>query len=181
MAARASTQLWGLMAEFRTPDQILQAAAAVRDEGYTRWDVHTPFPVHGMDAAMGIRPTRLPWFVLGAGLTGCLGGLVMQWWMNAVDYKIIISGKPFWSLPANIPVAFELTILLAALTAFFGMMLLNGLPSLYHPLFGKGRFAGATNDKFFISIEASDPRFDAEATETLLSRAGAVHIEWVED
>jgi len=181
MAAASETRLWGLLAEFRSLHQILSAAETVRDAGYARWDVHTPFPVHGMDRAMGIRPTRLPWLVLGAGLTGCFGGLLLQWWTNAFDYRLIISGKPFWSLPANIPVAFELTILLAALTAFFGMLILNGLPQWHHPLFRKDRFRRATNDGFFISIDATDPQFDVERTEALLREAGGVNIEWVED
>lgn len=173
--------LWGVVAEFATPEELIEAAARVRDAGYRKWDCHTPFPVHGLDGAMGIRPTKLPWFVLAAGLTGCLGGVVMQWWMNAVDYPIIISGKPHWSFPANIPVAFELTILLAALTAFGLMMVFNGLPQWSHPLFRNERFLRATNDRFFLSIEAADARFDVEKTDALLREAGSRNVEWVRD
>jgi hypothetical protein len=158
----------------------VRAAEAVRDAGYTRWDAHTPFPVHGLDTAMGIRPTRLPYLVLGAALTGASGGLLMQWWMNAVNYPIIISGKPFNSLPADIPVTFELTVLLASLTAFIGMLVANGLPRFHHPLFASDAFRRVTTDGFFLAIEAGDPRFEAAATERLLSGAGATRVVAVE-
>jgi hypothetical protein len=173
--------LWGLLAEFRTPDQLVRAAARVREAGYEKFDCHAPFPVHGLDGAMGIRPTGLPWFVLGAGIAGAVGGMVMQWWMNAVDYPIVISGKPFWSIPASIPVAYEVTILLASLTAFGGMLVLNGLPQWSHPLLKNERFRRATNDRFFISIEAADARFDVEETERLLREAGSLDVAWIED
>ena len=173
-------RLWGLLAEFDTAEALIEAANAVREAGYSRWDAHTPYPVHGLDAAMGIRPTRLPWAVLAAGTTGCLGGFLMQWWMNAVDYPFIVSGKPFWSIPASVPVAFELTILFAALTTFFGMMVRNDLPRFHHPLFHKPRFRRATNDRFFLSIEASDPLFDVEKTSELLRRSARAEVEWIE-
>jgi hypothetical protein len=176
----AERALWGLVAEYRTPDELTRAAARVRDAGYVRWDAYTPFPVHGLDDAMGVRPTRLPWLVLGAGATGCIGGIVMQWWMNAVDYPLIISGKPFFSLPAFIPVAFELTILLAAVTAFAAMLAFNGLPQFHHPLFKEPRFRSVTTDAFFIAIEAADPRFDVEATDRLLRDTGSARVEWIE-
>jgi len=177
----ARRKVWGLLAEFATPDDLVHAAASVRDAGYTRWDAHTPFPVHGLDGAMGIRPTRLPYLVLGAALTGATGGLLMQWWMNAVDYPIIISGKPFNSLPADIPVTFELTVLLAALTAFLGMLVANALPRFHHPLFSTTAFRRVTTDAFFLAIEAADPRFDAAGTERLLVEARAVRVVAVED
>jgi len=172
---------WGLLAEFRTPEQLVRAAARVREEGYEKFDCHAPFPVHGLDGAMGIKPTGLPWLVLGAGITGALGGMVMEWWMNAVDYRVIISGKPFWSIPASIPVAYELTILLASLTAFGGMLVMNGLPQWSHPLFRSERFRRVTDDRFFISVEAADPRFDAERTERLLREAGSLNVDRIED
>jgi hypothetical protein len=169
-------KLWGLLAEFRTPHDLVRAAARVRDAGYTKWDAHTPFPVHGLDDAMGIKTTRLPFFVLAAGIVGALSGLLMQWWMNAVDYPLIISGKPFNSLPADIPVTFELTVLLASLTAFIGMLVLNALPRFNHPLFRIGAFRRATTDGFFLAIEATDPRFDRAATERLLVAEHASHV-----
>jgi hypothetical protein len=178
--AKTERALWGVVAEFSGPEALTRAAAAVRDAGYAKWDAYTPFPVHGLDGAMGVKTTRLPWLVLGAGITGCAGGVLMQWWMNAVDYKIIISGKPFFSLPAFVPVAFELTILLAATTAFFGMLLRNGLPRFHHPLFANTRFRRVTNDAFFLAIEAADPKFDVEGTERLLREAGGTGVTWVE-
>jgi hypothetical protein len=173
--------IWGLLAEFETPQDLVRAASAVRDAGYTKWDAHTPFPLHGLDDAMGIKPTRLPYLVLGAAATGTICGLLMQWWMNAVDYPLIISGKPFNSLPADIPVTFELTVLLASLTAFIGMLVANALPRFHHPLFGSARFRRVTTDAFFIAIEAGDPRFDRETTERLLVEARATSVSPVED
>ena len=179
---RADTgKLWGLLAQFASPHDLVRAAERVREAGYTKWDAHTPFPVHGLDSAMGIRPTRLPYLVLCAGIAGAASGLLMQWWMNAVDYPIIISGKPFNSLPADIPVTFELTVLLAALTAFLGMLIANALPRFHHPLFSTAAFRRVTTDAFFLAIEAKDPRFDRAATERLLVEARATRVLAVED
>ncbi|HSU69365.1 MAG TPA: DUF3341 domain-containing protein [Tepidisphaeraceae bacterium] len=175
------TELVGLLAEYKTVDDVIGAARAVRAAGFTRWDVHSPFPIHGIDSVMGIRPTILPWLVLGGGLTGLIGGLGLQWYCNAFDYPIIISGKPFWSLPANIPIIFECTVLLAALTAVFGMFALNQLPMLYNPLFKSERFRRVTDDRFFVVIDASDRRFDEAETAKLLNDTGAIAIERVED
>jgi len=170
-----------ILAEFETADELMSAAEKVRDEGFKRWDCHTPYPVHGLDGAMGIRPTILPWLVLGGGMTGFVGGLIMQGWMNGVDYKFLISGKPFFSIPASIPVAFELTILLSAFGAFGGMLALNGLPKMFNPLFRSDRFRRATADRFFISIEARDRRFDAPANARFLRDIGANAIEVIEE
>ncbi|MCA9728228.1 MAG: DUF3341 domain-containing protein [Candidatus Eisenbacteria bacterium] len=169
--------LFGYLVEFETVDQVLHAAAQVRDAGFTRWDVHTPFPVHGMDRAMGIRYTKLPLLVLTGGLTGMGLALLMQWWMNAYNYPYIISGKPFFSLPANIPVVFELTVLFSALTTVFGMLGLNQLPTWRHGVFSSERFARATDDRFFISVEASDPKFDPQRTAEFLGRLGGSEVE----
>ena len=174
-------KLWGLLAEFATPHDLVRAAARVRDAGYTKWDAHTPFPVHGLDDAMGIRTTRLPFLVLGAGIVGTASGLLMQWWMNAVDYPLIISGKPFNSLPADIPVTFELTVLLASLAAFIGMLVLNNLPRFHHPLFASNAFRRVTTDAFFLAIEAEDPRFDVAKTEQLLMAEHATRVLKVAD
>ena len=174
-------ELVGLLAEFETVDGVLAAAAKVHQAGFTRWDVHSPFPIHGIDHVMGIRPTILPWLVLGGGLSGLVGGVGLQWFCNAFAYPLIISGKPFWSLPANIPVAFECTILLPALTAVFGMLALNKLPMLYNPLFKSERFRRVTDDRFFVVIDASDRKFDEHSTTELLQEAGAVAVERVED
>jgi mono/diheme cytochrome c family protein len=173
--------VFSYLAEYETPGAIIEACKAVRDAGYKKWDAYTPFPVHGIDPAMGIRPTILPWIVLGAGLTGMLGGLALELGLNAFDYPWIVSGKPLWSIPAFVPVAFETTILFAALTSFGACLVLNNLPDLYHPLFKKKRFAKATDNKFFISIESDDPLFDAQKTKTLLERTHPTNIETVED
>jgi ActD protein len=174
-------QLTGLIAEFTTVDEVMSAARRVRAAGYKIWDVHSPFPIHGIDAVIGIRPTILPWIVLGGGLSGLCGALLLQWYCNAYDYKFIISGKPFFSLPANIPIIFEGTVLLAALTAVFGMFGLNRLPLHYNPLFKSKRFRRVTDDRFFIYIDASDGRFDEKGTAEFLSSLGAAAVERVED
>lgn len=176
-----SAELFGLLAEFESVDDLLKAARGVRDAGYKRWDVHSPFPVHGLDQAMGLKRTRLPLVVFGGGATGALGALVLQWWTNAVDYPFVISGKPFFSLPANIPVIFELTVLFAAFGAFFGMLMFNGLPELYHALFSSDRFRRVTTDGLFICIEAKDPGFDRKRTADLLLSLGASHLEELRD
>ena len=174
-------QLVGLLAEYETVDDVITAAEAVRRDGYLRWDVHSPFPIHGIDHAMGTRPTVLPWIVLCGGLCGLITGLLLQWFCNAYDYPFLISGKPLWSLPANIPVIFELTVLFSALTAVFAMLGLNRLPMLYNPLFKHDRFRRATDDRFFVFIDATDPRFDETRATSLLKEMGAAAVERVED
>jgi hypothetical protein len=175
-----SPRLWGLLAEFTSVEDLLRAAEQVRDAGFRRWDAHTPFPVHGLNDAMGIRMTRLPLFVLGGGLTGGSLAILMQWWMNSVDYKYLISGKPYFGLPANIPIMFELTVLFAAFGAFLGMLAFNLLPEYHCPLFRSERFLRATQDRFFISIDASDPRFDAAKVQDFLECLGSTSVERVE-
>ena len=174
-------QLVGLLAEYETVDDVVTAAEAVRRDGYLRWDVHSPFPIHGIDHAMGTRPTVLPWIVLCGGLFGLVSGLLLQWFCNAYDYPFLISGKPLWSLPANIPVIFELTVLCSALTAVFAMLGLNRLPMLYNPLFKHDRFRRATDDRFFVFIDATDPKFDETRATSLLKEMGAAAVERVED
>lgn len=167
----------GFLVEFETPGELITACEKVRDARYTRWDAHSPFPVHGLDKAMGLGPTILPWIVFGAGATGCLVGLGLQWWTNAHNYPFVISGKPFWSIPANIPVTFEITILFAAFGAFLGMLLLNGFPRYHHPVFSSERFRRATIDRFFVSIQVDDPIFDEEATASFLDTLGGTCVE----
>ncbi|MCC7146287.1 MAG: DUF3341 domain-containing protein [Phycisphaeraceae bacterium] len=179
-----------LIGEFADVDAVMAAAEKVRDAGYEKWDVHSPLPIHGMDRAMGIRPTILPWIVLTTGLAGLAGGLLLVWWTNAVampgvptvfqGYPYFISGKPLFSLPANIPIIFETTVLCAAFGAVFGMLVLNKLPMLYHPLFRSQRFRRATSDGFFVVIAGDDPRFDARQTAEFLRSLGAVGVEHLE-
>jgi mono/diheme cytochrome c family protein len=173
----SGSQLHGLLAEYDTPRALLKAAEKVRDRGFRDWDTFTPFPVHGIDAAMGIKPTILPWIVLAGGLTGCLTAVTLQWWTNAYDYPYLISGKPFWSLPANIPVTFELTVLFSALCALGAMLALNKLPHPSHSLDRVKRFARVTDDRYYVLVQASDPLFDEEETRSLLNSSGAVAVE----
>lgn len=174
-------EFFGYLVEFDNVDDLIAGAETVRDAGYSSWDAHTPFVVHGLDAAMGIKPTVLPMIVFVGGAAGTSAGILMQWWMNAVDYPFEISGKPLFSLPAFIPVAFETTILFAAITTLLGMLALNKLPQHFHPLFTNKRFKRATDDRFFISIEAADPLFDREETRELLDGLeGGLGIEEVE-
>ena len=172
---------YGLLAEFKDPTALCKGAERVRDAGYKNWDCHTPFPVHGLDDCMGVKFTRLPWIVLAMGLTGLAAGVWLQWCTNAVDYPYDISGKPIWSLPANIPVIFEVIVLFSAFTAFFAMWGINGLPRWYHPLFRKNRFARATDDGFFLAIEAKDPNFALERTSDFLNTIGATVVEEVRE
>ncbi len=173
---------YGLMAVFETPADAMHAAEQVRDAGYSKWDVHTPFPVHGLDAAMGITNSKVGWFTFIGGATGYTTGMIMIWWMNAFDYKIVIGGKPMFSPFYAFPVSYELTILFASFGSLIGMALLNRLPRLHHPLLKNRRFCqGASHDKFIVVIETADPKFNAEETRKLLASAGSKHIEMVED
>ena len=180
----------GLLAEYETVDDVIAAAHQVREAGFTRWDVHSPFPIHGIDEVIGVKPTILPWIVLGGGLTGMAGGSFLTVWTMATDfhwagglqgYQFMISGKPYLSIPAFVPPVFELTILLAAFGAVFGMILLNSLPMLYNPLFKNARFRRATDDRFFVVIDATDPAFDLDATEDLLQGTHPAAVERIED
>ena len=184
-------RLWGLMAEFDTPADIYEAAKKVRAEGYRWWDCHVPFPVHGLDKAMGVKPTWLPILVFFCGLTGCIIGAVLQWFTNAVSfdmwalvpvrgYDFIISGKPLASIPTWIIVMFELTILLSAFGAVGGMLLFNGLPRYYHPCFKSPNFHRATNDRFFLVIEARDPRFVRSRTREFIEKLAPLSVEELE-
>ncbi|MEM8712809.1 MAG: quinol:electron acceptor oxidoreductase subunit ActD [Planctomycetota bacterium] len=169
-------EIHGVVAYYGDVDGIMKASRKIRDAGYKNWDAYTPFPVHGIDEAMGTKPTILPWMCLGMGLTGMGLGLLLQWYTNAYDYQFLISGKPTWSLPANIPVTFEVIILFSAYTAFFGMLALNKLPHLSNPLHKLERFKRITDDKFAICVEAADPNFDRTRVEKLLG-VGAEHME----
>jgi len=170
-------ELYGLLAEYDTPGELVEAARRVRDAGYADFDCYSPFPVHGIDPAMGIKRTILPILIFAGGFAGAVGGLALQWYCNAHAWTWNISGKPTWSIPANIPIAYECGILLAVFASFFGMWGLNKLPQVWHPLFRLDRFARVTDDGFFIGIEAKDRRFDAEKTKQLLQDAGAIAIE----
>jgi len=172
---------FGWVAEYADDNKLLEAARKVRDSGYSRTDAFTPFPVHGIDEALGIKATVLPWFTLCAGATGTCIALLMQWWMNAYDYPYIISGKPFSSWPAFIPVAFELTILFAAYTTVFAMLGLNGLPRFSNPMFTNPKFDRATDDRFFLWVDSRDKYFNTEKVKSLLESTGPISVDEVRE
>jgi Protein of unknown function (DUF3341) len=160
--------IYGLMAEFPNSEALLVAASAAYEEGYRRMDAYTPFPVDGLAEAIGFRKTRIPLIVLIGGIIGCVGGFYLQYWISVIDYPINVGGRPFNSWPSFIPVTFELTILLAALSAVLGLLVLNGLPMPYHPVFNVDRFEFASRNRFFLCIEAADPKFDPQRTRQFL-------------
>ncbi len=168
------------VAEFDTPAQIVEAAGAVADAGYKDFDAHTPFPIHGLDRAMKVPGSKLGWIVLGHGIAGLSLAFLMQWWMATVDYPMIIGGKPYGSFQAWVPICFALTILLSAFGTVFGMFFLNRLPQWYHPTLAHPDFRRVTDDKFFISIESTDPKFDATRTRALLEQIGGKRIALLE-
>lgn len=172
-----STKKFGLLAEFDSTAALYHACEKVRDAGYTKWDAHSPFPIHGLDKAMGLGASRVPWIVLGTAALGGIGIFGLQAWINLSEYPVILSGKPYFSWPAFVPVTFALTILSAAFAAIFGTLHLNKLPRFHHPVFSSERFKAFSTDKFFISIENADPKFGDSQTESLLRQAGAKHIE----
>lgn len=165
---RVRLPLYGLMAEFDSPADLLEAAGRAYEEGYRRMDAYTPFPVHGLAEALGFRRTRLPLLVFFGGIAGCVGGYGLQYWISAIDYPLNIGGRPLNSWPAFIPVTFELTILVAALAAVLGMLALNGLPMPYHPVFNVPEFELASRNRFFLCIESTDPKFDRGETKHFL-------------
>jgi hypothetical protein len=178
----AGADIHGVMAVFETPADAMHAAESVRDAGYKRWDVHTPFPVHGMDDAMGLKHSKVGWFSFIGGVAGYTLGMLMIYWMNAVDYKIVIGGKPMFSPFFAFPVSYECTILLTAFGTLFGMAFLNRLPKLHNPLLNNRTFCqGATHDKFIVVIETSDPRYSSVETRGLLESTGCKHIEYIEE
>ncbi len=172
---------YGMLAEFSNPGTLMHAAEAVREKGYRHFDAHSPFPIHGMDHAMGMSNSKVGFFALGGGATGLLVATVLQWWTSAVDYPINISGKPFFAVEPSVPIMFELTVLFAAFGAVAGMLALNGLPRPYNPLFYSQRFAGVTDDKFFLHVAASDAQFDATTTADDLRALGALNVELLQD
>lgn len=172
--------LHGLMAEFHSAEELLEAAKLTYQAGYRHLDAFSPFPIEGLADAIGFHRTRLPVLVLLGGLFGCCGGFFLQWWPNVVGYPLDIGGKPFDSWPAFIPITFEMTILCAAITATFGMLALNGLPAPYHPAFNVPRFALATRDRFFLMVMADDPKFDPEETRQFLAELNPREVSDVE-
>lgn len=172
--------IYGLIAAFDTAPDIYHAAEQVRDAGYRNWDVISPMPVHGMDKAMGLKRSVVPRISLAGGITGFITGMTLIWWTGAYDYKLIVGGKPLFSPMFAFPVSYELTILFTAFATIGGMFFLNGLPMHYHPVLKFDQIKRAMDDRFYIVIEARDPRFNFANTKALLEKAGGREIKELE-
>jgi hypothetical protein len=178
---KASSAIYGVMAEFDDPASLVAATASAHREGYRCMDAYSPFPIEELHEALGSHHSRLPLIVLIGGLVGCIGGYTLEYWTSVVAYPLNIGGKPLHSWPAFIPVTFECTILVAALSAVLGMLALNGLPQPYHPVFNVPRFALASRNRFFLCIEAADPKFDVERTRQFLETLEPREVTTVAD
>lgn len=173
--------IYGLLAEFDTPTELVDAANKVREAGYKDTDAFTPFPLHEIDEALGVKRTILPFVVLGGGVVGLLSGIGLQYFVHVLDYPILVGGRPYFSIVSFIPATFELTILLAAFAAVFGMIALNGLPQPYHPVFNVPRFALATREKFFLLIERKDEKFNYDETKSFMESLNPQEVFDVEE
>ena len=172
---------YGMSAEFDSAADVLEAAKKVRDAGYRRWDVFSPFPIHGLDKVMGLGNSKVGWFSFAFGAGAFIGTMLMIWYMNDYDYPILIGGKPMFSEPMSVVPSYILLVLFAGLGTFIGMIALNQLPRPHHPLFAKKRFELVSRDKFFLVIGSNDPQFSETGTRKLLEELGGDHIEIVED
>lgn len=164
------------MAQFDSPAAVVEAARRARDVGFTKVDAYSPYPLHQLDEALRLPRTKLPWLVLAGGIAGTIGGLGLQYWASVIEYPLNIGGRPFASWVSFIVPAYETTILLAALTAVFGMILLNGLPRPYHPVFNVPEFTHASSDRFFLTIETADPKFDSVTTRAFLEELNPLGV-----
>jgi hypothetical protein len=176
-----SAPVFGVLAEFERPEDLLEAVRRARRAGYRRMDAYTPFPIEGLSEELGFHQTRLPLLVLIGGILGCVIGFAMQYWISVVDYPLNVGGRPLNSWPSFIPVTFETTILAASLSAVLGMLWLNGLPQPFHPLFNSPRFALATRNRFFLCIEATDPKFNRETIVRFMEELSPTGVSTVED
>jgi hypothetical protein len=174
-------RLYGVMAEFGNPAELIAAAEKARHAGYRRMDAYTPYPIEAVWEAIGHHRSRVPLLALVGGLIGCVGGYALQYWASAIEYPLDVGGRPYNSWPAFIPVTFECTILIAGLFAVVGMLALNGLPTPHHPVFNVPRFALASRDRYFLCIEARDKRFDRAGTRAFLEAQGPTEVWDVED
>jgi hypothetical protein len=175
-----SPRCWAAMAEFETPEDLLRAVKTARAAGYQKLETFSPFPIHGIDEALGERRSPLGRIVAVCALAGLAGAVVLQWWTGAVSYKLVIAGKPLFALEPSIPIIFELCVLIGAFGAVLGMFYLNGLPTYSHPFFNYSHAGGASNDRFLLAIEAEDNAFDPVRAVRLLEASGGAHAEVVE-
>jgi hypothetical protein len=176
-----TAKLYGLMAEFENPNDLVEAARRAHEAGFTKLDAYSPYPIEALTEALDIHDRKLPAVVLGGGILGGLTGYALCYWCSVIAYPLNVGGKPFHSAPAFIVPTFEMTILFAALAAVLGMLGLNGLPMPYHPVFNAPRFALASRDRFFLCIEARDPLFDHDRTWAFLAKLGPRVVMDVED
>lgn len=174
-------EVHGILAEFDTAQQLMDAAHKTAAAGYTKTDAFSPMPIHGLAEALGFHEHLVPKIVLGGGLMGLIGGYSLEYWTQVIAYPLNIGGRPYHSWVAFIPPAYETTILCAAISCVFGMLALNGLPQPYHPVFNNPRFSAASQDKFFLIIEAKDPKFSPEGTKAFLSGLGAKDVVSVDE
>ncbi|MFN3728897.1 MAG: DUF3341 domain-containing protein [Fimbriimonadaceae bacterium] len=172
---------YGTLAEFPSPSHLIEAASRVKEEGYTEIDAFTPYPLHGLFDVLDHHDSRVGKIVLGGGFAGLLAGLSLESWVSMVAYPMNVGGKPMFSWPAFIPVAYECTILFAAFGAVIGMLALNGLPRPHHPVFSARNFERASQDAFFLCIEAKDPMYDSQRVRELFESLGARSVSEVED
>src|SRR6202140_3623026 len=175
------SHIYGVVAEFETAEELIAAAEKTRLAGYRRFEAYSPFPIEGLAEAIGLKRNAVPLITLIGGLCGGFGGFGLQYWVAVIAYPLNIGGRPLNSWPAFIPVTFEMTVLGAALSAVFGMLALNGLPRPHHPLFNVHRFTNASSDRFFVCIEARDPKFHLADTARFLQSLHAHHVSEVSD
>ena len=177
----AKSKIWGAVAQFENPARLVEGVEKVRAAGYSNVEAYSPYPIHGMERVLGLAGSKVPWFTLCGGISGLSLAVWLQWWSGSVEYPVIIGGKPLFAVEPSIPIMFELTVLLSALMTMVGMLILNRLPKPYHPLDKYPPFRRVTDDKFFISIESEDPKFDAESVQAILSEAGGTNVALVEE
>ncbi len=170
-----------ILARFSGPAALLEAGGKIREAGYRKFDCHSPFPIHGMDRAMGLKRSPIGWIAGLCALVGGTGGIALQWYASTISYPLVISGKPFFSFQAYVPVTFALAVLGAAFGSVFGMLFLNRLPRWHHPLFQSERFGKFSDDAFFVSIESDDPLYDAIKTPDFLESIGGMNTEVLKD
>jgi Protein of unknown function (DUF3341) len=181
MAATEKTTIHGVIGDFNSPDKLLQAVKDARVAGYSKMEAYTPFPIHGIDEAMGAKPSILGFIVLCGSATGLITATTLMWYTGTYSYPLVISGKPLFAFEFALPIMFELTILLSAFAAIFGMFALNGLPRLFHPLFNYSRYPGLQDDRFGLVVEAGDRSFDVDKVSQFLKNAGADHTEVIHE
>jgi hypothetical protein len=168
---------YGMLAEFDNPHALLEAAKKMKKQGFKEFDCHSPFPIHGMDDAMGLKRSPLGFIVFIFAAGALLAGIALEWWTSTIDYPIVISGKPFFSYQAYGPVAFSLMVLTGAFATLLGMLVLNKLPKFFHPLFNSAKFEKIMDDGFFVSLKSTDDKFDLEDSKSFLEKIGGKNIE----